>query len=132
MHPLSRREHWPLLRAEKFPGESGNALSLTARPAYHQNSLIMPSRGRHQSSSKECHRILHKIEAMDGVLGVIIGRSYGGKSLAQGIPTGGIKIQRKISGGLKAVAQSEKGLQEIFIRTAAGMEDALAAAILKL
>lgn len=92
----------------------------------------MPSRGRHQSSSKECHRILHKIEAMDGVLGVIIGRSYGGKSLAQGIPTGGIKIQRKISGGLKAVAQSEKGLQEIFIRTAAGMEDALAAAILKL
>ena len=92
----------------------------------------MPSRGRHQSTSKECHQILRKIEAMAGVVGVIIGRSYGGKSLGQGIPTGGLKIQRKISGGLKAVIQSEKGLQEIFIRTAAGMEDLVAEAVLKL
>ena len=36
------------------------------------------------------------------------------------------------SGGLKAVTQSAKGLQEIFIRTEAGMEDAIAEAILKL
>ena len=75
---------------------------------------------------------MRRIEAMDGVVGVIIGRSYGGKSLGQGIPTGGIKIQRKISGGLKAVTQSEKGLQEIFIRTEAGMEDTIAEAILKM
>ncbi len=75
---------------------------------------------------------MRKIEAMDGVIGIIIGRSYGGKSLGAGSRTGSVKIQRKISGGLKAVMQSEKGLQEIFIRSAEGMEDALAAAILKL
>jgi 2-keto-3-deoxy-L-rhamnonate aldolase RhmA len=92
----------------------------------------MPLRGRHQSSSKECLQIIRKIEAMEGVAGVIIGRSYGGKSLGQGIPTGGLKIQRKISGGLKAVTQSAKGLQEIFIRTEAGMEDSIAEAILKM
>ena len=49
-----------------------------------------------------------------------------------GISGCGLKIQRKVSGGLKAVTQSAKGLQEIFIRTEAGMEDAIAAAILKL
>ncbi|RYD23967.1 MAG: hypothetical protein EOP88_02140 [Verrucomicrobiaceae bacterium] len=89
----------------------------------------MPSRGRHQSSSKECHRVLKKIEALEGVVGVIIGRSYGGKSLGQGAATGTIRIQRQVSGGLKAVTQSAKGLQEIFIRTEAGMEDAVAEAV---
>ncbi len=75
---------------------------------------------------------MRKIEALDGVIGVIIGRSYGGKSLGQGSGTGSIKIQRKVSGGLKAVTQSAKGLQEIFIRTDAGMEDAIVEAILKM
>jgi hypothetical protein len=83
----------------------------------------MPSRGRHQSSSKECHQIMRKIEALDGVVGVIIGRSYGGKSLGQGSSTGAIKVQRKVSGGLKAVTQSSKGLQELFIRTVEGAEE---------
>ncbi len=92
----------------------------------------MPSRGRHQSSSKECHLILKRIEALDGVVAVIIGRSYGGKSLGQGSATGAIKVQRKISGGLKAVTQSEKGLQEIFIRTEAGMEERISESILDL
>ena len=69
---------------------------------------------------------------MDGVVGVIIGRSYGGKSLAKGSGTGAVKIQRKVSGGIKAVTQSEKGLQEIYIRTEAGMEDTIAAGILEL
>lgn len=77
----------------------------------------MPSRGRHQSTSKECRALLKKIEAMDGVVAVIIGRSYGGKSLGKGSSTGAIRIQRTVSGGLKAVMQSEKGLQEIYIRT---------------
>ena len=90
----------------------------------------MPSRGRHQTTSKECQLILRRIEAMDGVIGVIIGRSYGGKSLGQGSGTGAIKIQRKVSGGLKAVTQSAKGLQEIYIRTEAGREDGIAEAIL--
>jgi len=66
---------------------------------------------------------------MEGVVAVIIGRSYGGKSLGKGSSTGSIKVQRKISGGLKAVTQSKKGLQEIFIRTEAGSEDRIAAAI---
>ncbi len=92
----------------------------------------MPSRGRHQSSSKECHQVMRQIEAMEGVVAVIIGRSYGGKSLGTGSRTGTVKVQRKISGGLKAVTQSAKGLQEIFIRTEAGMEDIIAGEILKL
>ncbi|MEO7100769.1 MAG: hypothetical protein ABI162_15510 [Luteolibacter sp.] len=75
---------------------------------------------------------MRRIETMDGVLGVIIGRSYGGKSLGAGSRTGSIKVQRRISGGLKAVTQTSKGLQEIFIRMEAGMEDAVAAEILKL
>jgi 2-keto-3-deoxy-L-rhamnonate aldolase RhmA len=86
----------------------------------------MPSRGRHQTTSKECLRILRRIESMEGVIGVIIGRSYGGKSLGQGKATGALRIQRTVSGGLKAVTQSEKGLQEIFIRTEAGMEERVA------
>lgn len=84
----------------------------------------MPSRGRHQSTSKECQRAIEKIESLDGVIGVIIGRSYGGKSLG-GSRTGAIKIQRKQPGGLKAVTQTAKGLQELFIRTEKGREDAL-------
>jgi hypothetical protein len=75
---------------------------------------------------------MRRIEALDGVVGVIIGRSYGGKSLGQGNGTGSVRIQRQVSGGLKAVTQSAKGLQEIFIRTEAGLEQAVAAEILKL
>ncbi|MGJ8633982.1 MAG: hypothetical protein ACSHX7_08680 [Luteolibacter sp.] len=82
----------------------------------------MPSRGRHQSTSKECKVAMKKIEAMSGVIGVIIGRSYGGKSLGKGGSTGSIKIQREVSGGIKAVTQSAKGLQELYIRTEPGVE----------
>lgn len=92
----------------------------------------MPTRGRHQTTSKECHRTLRRIEAIDGVAAVIIGRSYGGRSLGAGSPTGAVKIQRQVSGGLKGVTQSAKGLQEIFIRTEAGMEAAVEAEVLKL
>lgn len=89
----------------------------------------MPSRGRHQTTSKECKAVLKRIEALAGVGGVIIGRSYGGKSLGAGSSTGAIRIQRKVSGGLKAVTQTEKGVQEIFIRTEAGVEDLVAETI---
>ncbi len=92
----------------------------------------MPSRGRHRSTSKECHEILRRIEAIEGVIGVIIGRSYGGKSLGAGCRTGSLRIQRTVPGGLKAVTQSAKGLQEIFIRTEAGTEDFVVEAIKKL
>ena len=63
---------------------------------------------------------MRRIEALDGVIGVIIGRSYGGKSLGAGSSTGSLKIQRKVPGGIKAVTQSTKGLQELFIRTEPG------------
>ncbi len=75
---------------------------------------------------------MRRIEALDGVIGVIIGRSYGGKSLGQGSATGAVRVQRKVSGGLKAVTQSAKGLQEIYIRTEAGCEDAIAEAVLRM
>ncbi|MDE0835482.1 MAG: hypothetical protein OSA84_03930 [Akkermansiaceae bacterium] len=89
----------------------------------------MPSRGRHQSTSKECKETIRKIESLDGVVAVIIGMSYGGKSLGKGKNTGSIRIQRKLSGGLKAVTQTEKGLQELFIRTESGTEDAISEAV---
>lgn len=89
----------------------------------------MPTRGRHQTTSKECARVLKRIEALAGVEAVMIGRSYGGKSLGAASATGAIKIQRKIPGGLKAVTQSAKGIQEIFIRTTSGAEEMVAAQI---
>ena len=92
----------------------------------------MPSRGRHQSTSKECRALLKRIEALDGVVAVIIGRSYGGKSLGSGGSTGSIRIQRTVSGGLKAVMQSEKGLQEIYIRTLPDREDEVTQSIAKI
>jgi hypothetical protein len=92
----------------------------------------MPSRGRHQSTSKEGRALIRKIEAMEGVLGVIIGHSYGGKSLAQNSKTGAIRIQRSVAGGLKAVTQSAKGLQEIFIRTEPEREEEIAKRIREL
>ncbi len=75
---------------------------------------------------------MRKIEALDGVIGVMIGRSYGGKSLGADRATGAVKIQRTLPGGIKAVTQSSKGLQEIFIRTAAGREREVTEAILRI
>lgn len=89
----------------------------------------MASRGRHQSTSKECRDTIRRIEALDGVIAVIIGMSYGGKSLGKGTSTGSIRIQREVSGGLKAVTQTEKGLQEIFIRTEEGAEEGISEAV---
>ncbi|MFP4165720.1 MAG: hypothetical protein ACLFUF_00960 [Opitutales bacterium] len=86
----------------------------------------MPTRGRHQTTSKECRRILDRIENVSGVLGVIIGRSYGGKSLGKNRSTGAVNIQRSEPGGLKAVTQSARGLQELFIRTETGREEEVA------
>lgn len=80
----------------------------------------MPSRGRHQSSSPECLRTIRKIELLRGVTGVIIGRSYGGKSLGKNGTTGMVRVQREVAGGLKAVTQTAKGIQELYIRTERG------------
>jgi len=69
--------------------------------------------------------MIDKIEAMDGVIGVIIGQSYGGKSLGKQSRTGAVKVQRIEVGGIKAATQSAKGLQELFIRTETGNEKAV-------
>jgi len=76
--------------------------------------------------------LIRKIEAIEGVVGLIIGRSYGGKSLGQGGATGAIRIQREVSGGIKAVMQSAKGLQEVYIRTEEGMAEGVAEKIAEL
>ena len=89
----------------------------------------MPSRGRHQSSSKESRQMIDKIEAIDGVIGVIIGCSYGGKSLGKSDRSGDVKIQRIQPGGFKAVTQSSRGLQELFIRIENGFEESARDAI---
>ena len=86
----------------------------------------MPKRGRHQSTSSETRRMLNRIESLEGVIGIVIGHSYGGKSLGRHGKTGAVKMQGKRPGGLKAVTQSAKGLQEIFILTKAGKEDLIA------
>ena len=64
--------------------------------------------------------MIRKIESLAGVVGVIIGHSYGGKSLGKNGKTGSVRVQREVSGGLKAVTQTSKGLQELFIRTDEG------------
>ena len=38
--------------------------------------------------------MIDKIEALEGVIGVIIGHSYGGKSLGKQSRTGAVKVQR--------------------------------------
>lgn len=70
--------------------------------------------------------MIQKIEALDGVIGVIIGHSYGGKSLGKQNRTGAVKVQRIEKSGIKAATQSAKGLQELFIRTHAGQEQIVA------
>ncbi len=72
---------------------------------------------------------MRRIEAIPGVNGLIIGRSYGGKSLSANARTGSVKIQRTQPGGLKAVTQSSKGLQELFILVEQGQEQAVTLAI---
>lgn len=89
----------------------------------------MPSRGRHQSTSKACHRVLRQVEALRGVKGVIIGRSYGGKSLGRGCAEGSLRVQRREAGGIKAVMQSSRGVQEIFVRTEASLAGYVEAAL---
>lgn len=75
----------------------------------------MPGRGRHQSTSKECRRVLTRMEALPGVKAVILGHSYGGKSLGRHGSTGQVRIQREMEGGWKGVIQSSRGLQELFV-----------------
>jgi hypothetical protein len=64
--------------------------------------------------------MIDRLNALDEVTAVIIGRSYGGKSLGKEGRTGALKLQRQVPGGWKAVTQSAKGLQELYIQTKPG------------
>ena len=77
-------------------------------------------RGRHRSSDKEGKRTLARLMSIPGVTAVVIGRSYGGKSLGRGQAVGDFKLQAKVRGGLKGVLQTSKGIQEIFIQVGVG------------
>lgn len=64
--------------------------------------------------------MIDRLNSLDEVTAVIIGRSYGGKSLGKEGRTGELKLQRQVPGGWKAVTQSAKGLQELYIQTKPG------------
>lgn len=81
----------------------------------------MNQRGRHQSTCKSGKATLRKVSGVKGVRAVIIGMSTGGKSLGNAA-TGSLKIQRRLNGGLKALLQSSKGVQEIYIQVEPGIE----------
>ena len=49
----------------------------------------MPRRGRHQSTDKEGAETLSRLEQIEGVTAVIIGRSRGGKSITRTTSTNG-------------------------------------------
>ncbi len=76
----------------------------------------MAKHGRHRSTDKEGARALARIEAVPGVKSVIIGQSIGGKSIGSGAERLGFRIQRREAGGCKAVIQTSRGVQEIFVR----------------
>lgn len=59
--------------------------------------------------------MIERVEAVAGVKGVVIGRSQGGKSLGRHGSTGALRIQRREANGFKAVIQSARGIQELFI-----------------
>ena len=75
----------------------------------------MTKRGRHQTTCKHGKKTISLIEAIPGVTAVIIGMSLGGKSIARTKPDGFLKLQREEENGFKALLQTSKGVQEVFI-----------------
>ncbi|MEE8399760.1 MAG: hypothetical protein V3S89_12195 [Desulfobacterales bacterium] len=73
-------------------------------------------RGRHQSTDKTGKKTIARLESIPGVTAVVIGRSYGGKSIARGRAVGDFKLQGEVPAGFKGVLQTSRGIQEIFIR----------------
>lgn len=81
----------------------------------------MPIKGRHQTTCKAGKQTLRFLQSIRGVRGVVIGQSFGGKSIGNH-PTGYLRLQRATPGGFKGLLQSSKGVQEIFVRVEAGRE----------
>ncbi len=73
-------------------------------------------RGRHRSTDKEGRRTIARLQGIPGVVAVLIGQSYGGKSIGRDRAAGDFKLQGEVQGGLKGVLQTSRGIQEIFVR----------------
>ena len=84
-------------------------------------------RGRHRSTDKDGKRTIARLEGIPGVTAVVIGRSFGGKSIGRGRKVGDFKLQAAVPAGFKGVLQTSKGIQEIFIRVPEGRDDVAAA-----
>jgi len=72
-------------------------------------------RGKHRSTDKEGQQTIAKLENIPGVTAVIIGRSFGGKSIGRRRAVGDFKLQNEVQGGFKGVLQTSKGIQEIIV-----------------
>ena len=73
-------------------------------------------RGRHRSTDKEGRRTIARLQGISGVVAVLIGQSYGGKSIGRDRAVGDFKLQGEVQGGFKGVLQTSRGIQEIFVR----------------
>ncbi len=85
----------------------------------------MKKRGRHQSSCKDGKNTIKYLESLSGVSAVIIGMSLGGKSIGKNNSAGYLKLQREEETGFKALLQTSKGVQEIFIKIEKGFKEAI-------
>ncbi len=77
-------------------------------------------RGKHRSTDKEGQQTIARLENIPGVTAVIIGRSFGGKSIGRRRGVGDFKLQSEVQGGFKGVLQTSKGIQEIVVLVEAG------------
>ena len=87
-------------------------------------------RGRHQSTDKSGSNTIARLEKIVGVTAVVIGRSYGGKSIGKANAFGDFKLQSEVACGFKGILQTSKGIQEIYIHVD-GNRDTVAAEIKK-
>ena len=85
----------------------------------------MTNRGRHQSSCKDGKKTIKYLESLNGVIAVIIGMSLGGKSIGKNNSAGYVKLQREEETGFKALLQTSKGVQEIFIKIEKGFKESI-------
>lgn len=84
--------------------------------------------GRHQSTDKTGRRTIARLRGVPGVKAVVIGRSYGGKSIGRDRAVGDFKLQGEVQGGFKGILQTSKGIQELYI-SVTGEKEAAARAI---
>lgn len=87
------------------------------------------NRGRHRSTCKDGRSTIQWLESLDGVNGVVIGRTRGRVSVGAGKPVGYMRLQRQTKSGFNAVLQCSYGAQEIFIIVENEMWEAVKAKI---